>query len=167
MPENKTAINQVDCLLVNTEDLRRYWVSVICNARFMSGGYKIVNWSTREDTMKNCEFFYDPTRAIYDSGADYLTREKHRLVVIANSAWGLLLNLSCYYDEILEKRKIPFGKQEIDDDMDKVSALKRKFKDISEIKVGDDWEYPFNYEQGMKELDEVLLKYIPFFEEEQ
>ncbi len=38
--------------------------------------------------MKNCEFFYDPTRAIYDSGADYLTREKHRLVVIANSAWG-------------------------------------------------------------------------------
>ncbi|HFC6885412.1 TPA: hypothetical protein ACFOAE_002007, partial [Neisseria meningitidis] len=86
--------------------------------------------------------------------------------VIANSAWGLLLNLSCYYDEVLEKRKIPFGKQEIDDDMDKVSALKRKFKDISEIKVGDGWECPFNYEQGMKELDEVLLKYIPFFEEE-
>lgn len=54
------------------------------------------------------------------------------------------------------------AKQEIDDDMDKVSALKRKFKDISEIKVGDGWEYPFNYEQGMKELDEVLLKYIPF-----
>lgn len=133
----------------------------------MSGGYKIVNWLKCEDTMKNCEFFYDPTRAIYDSGADYLTREKHRLVVIANSAWGLLLNLSCYYDEILEKRKIPFGKQEVDDDMDKVSALKRKFKDISEIKVGDDWEYPFNYEQGMKELDEVLLKYIPFFKEEQ
>lgn len=50
--------------------------------------------------------------------------------------------------------------------MDKVSALKRKFKDISEIKVGDGWECPFNYEQGMKELDEVLLKYIPFFEEE-
>ncbi|HFC6730010.1 TPA: hypothetical protein ACFN7P_000725 [Neisseria meningitidis] len=116
--------------------------------------------------MKNCKFFYDPTRAIYDSGADYLTREKHRLVVIANSAWGLLLNLSYYYDEVLEKRKIPFGKQEIDDDMDKVSAHKRKFKDISEIKVGDGWEYPFNYEQGMKELDEVLLKYIPFFEEE-
>ncbi|ENW5148813.1 hypothetical protein GVE02_000482, partial [Neisseria gonorrhoeae] len=91
--------------------------------------------------MKNCEFFYDPTRAIYDSGADYLTREKYRLVVIANSAWGLLLNLPCYYDEVLEKRKIPFGKQEIDDDMDKVSALKRKFKDISEIKVGDGWEY--------------------------
>lgn len=80
---------------------------------------------------------------------------------------GGLLNLSCYYDEILEKQKIPFSKQEIDDDMDKVSALKRKFKDISEIKVGDDWEYPFNYEQGIKELDEVLLKYIPFFEEEQ
>ena len=117
--------------------------------------------------MKNCEFFYHPMFAIYDCGADYLTREKHRLVVIANCAWGRLLNLSCYYDEILEKQKIPFSKQEIDDDMDKVSALERKFKDISEGKVGDDWEYPFNYEQGIKELDEVLLKYIPFFEEEQ
>ena len=117
--------------------------------------------------MKNCEFFYHPMFAIYDCGVDYLTREKHRLVVIANCAWGGVLNLSCYYDEILEKQKIPFSKQEIDDDMDKVSALERKFKDISEIKVGDDWEYPFNYEQGIKELDEVLLKYIPFFEEEQ
>lgn len=106
-------------------------------------GYKIANRLKCGDAMKNCEFFYDPTRAIYDSGADYLTREKYRLVVIANSAWGLLLNLPCYYDEVLEKRKIPFGKQEIDDDMDKVSALKRKFKDISEIKVGDGWEYPF------------------------
>lgn len=34
--------------------------------------------------MKNCEFFYHPMFAIYDCGADYLTREKHRLVVIAN-----------------------------------------------------------------------------------
>ncbi|HHW7546719.1 hypothetical protein [Pasteurella multocida] len=33
--------------------------------------------------MKNSEFFYDPMRAIYDSGADYFTREKHRLVVMA------------------------------------------------------------------------------------
>lgn len=124
-----------------------------------------MNWLKCEGTMKNSEFFYDPMRAIYDSGADYLTREKHRLVVMANGAWGRLLNLSCYYDEISEKLKIPFSKQEIDDDMDKVSALKRKFKDISEIKVGDNWEYPFSYEQGIKELDEVALKYIPLFEE--
>lgn len=121
-------------------------------------GYKIANRLKCGDAMKNCEFFM--TR----QGQSMIAVQ--RLVVIANSAWGLLLNLSCYYDEVLEKRKIPFGKQEIDDDMDKVSALKRKFKDISEIKVGDGWEYPFNYEQGMKELDEVLLKYIPFFEEE-
>lgn len=51
--------------------------------------------------------------AIYDCGADYLTREKHRLVVIANCAWGRLLNLSCYYDEILEKQKIPLANRKL------------------------------------------------------
>ncbi|MFZ7198693.1 hypothetical protein [Avibacterium avium] len=114
--------------------------------------------------MKNSEFFYDPMRAVYDGGADYLTREKHRLVVIAGDSWGMLLNLSCYYNEFAEKQNIPFSKQQIDDDMDKLSYLKRKFQDIEEVPMGDKWQYSFDYEQGLKELDEILLKYIPFFE---
>ncbi|MFZ7142011.1 hypothetical protein ACLSY0_03110 [Avibacterium avium] len=74
----------------------------------------------------------------------------------------MLLNLSCYYNEFAEKQNIPFSKQQIDDDMDKLSYLKRKFQDIEEVPMGDKWQYSFDYEQGLKELDEILLKYIPF-----
>lgn len=63
------------------------WQAIGFMGSLQNRGYKIANRLKCGDAMKIANF-YDPTRAIYDSGADYLTREKYRLVVIANSAWG-------------------------------------------------------------------------------
>ncbi|WP_143538946.1 hypothetical protein [Rodentibacter ratti] len=106
------------------------------------------------------ESFYDPMSALYDSGCDYITREKHRLVAISQSAWNTLLRLSCDYDFFVEKEQMPFVKDEIDLDMKTVSKLKEKFKNFNEVQNGNgDWVYQYSYDEGIKELDEVLLKY--------
>ena len=109
--------------------------------------------------MSSSEDFYDPIVAIYDSGVDYLTREKHRLVSIAKSGWNTLFQLSLNYDDFSENLDIPFTKEDIQLDMKKVSELKHKFIDIREINSNENWIYEYDYNQGIKELDGVLLMY--------
>lgn len=114
--------------------------------------------------MSSSEDFYDPIVAIYDSGVDYLTIEKHRLVSIAKSGWNTLFQLSLNYDDFSENLDIPFTKEDIQLDMEKVSELKCKFIDIKEINSDENWIYEYDYNQGIKELDGVLLKYAEWLD---
>ena len=48
--------------------------------------------------------------------------------------------------------------------MEKVSELKCKFIDIKEINSDENWIYEYDYNQGIKELDGVLLKYAEWLD---
>uniref|UniRef100_A0AAU8B4E4 Uncharacterized protein n=1 Tax=Dulem virus 52 TaxID=3145763 RepID=A0AAU8B4E4_9VIRU len=108
----------------------------------------------------NSEYFYDPMRAFYDGGADYLTVEKHRLVVIVNHAYAALVKISCGdYEDCL----IPI--EQINQDMDDLLALGRFFKEAKEFPLDENYikySYELNYDEQIKSLDKILLKYVDF-----
>lgn len=109
--------------------------------------------------MSSSEDFYDPIVAIYDSGVDYLTREKHRLVSIAKSGWNTLFQLSLNYDDFSENLDIPFTKEDIQLDMKKVSELKHKFIDIREINSNENWIYEYMNMIIIKALKNLMVFY--------
>ena len=118
--------------------------------------------------MSSSEDFYDPMSAFYDSGVDYITREKHRLVSIAQSGQNTLFDFLHSYDEFSEKLVIPFSKEQMELDIKLVSNLEKKFVDIDEVISSEDdqkYVYLYDYEKGIKELDEVLLKYAEWIDE--
>lgn len=112
-------------------------------------------------TKLNSEYFYDPMRAVYDGGVDYLTKEKHWLVVIAQSAYAKLVNLE--YDELLPH--YPFSAEDLQNDQNKLIELKKFFEKANEIKIDDkNYCYALNYNEQINKLDDILIKYIEFFE---
>lgn len=105
-------------------------------------------------------YFYDPSRAFYDGGVDYLTREKHRLIVIAETAYALLVRLSFDVDETNSKL-ITFKKNDIELDMKLLLEFTQKFTKAKEINLGNgQYKYELNYSEEIKNLDGILLKYI-------
>lgn len=109
-------------------------------------------------TACSSEYFYDPMRVFYDGGVDYLTVEKHRLVVIASHAYTVLVKISCgdYGD-------FPISIEQINQDMDDLSKLCEFFKNAKEFRLDANsfnYKYELDYIEQIKNLDNVLLKYI-------
>ncbi|KUM15238.1 hypothetical protein ACFHYJ_01950 [Pasteurella multocida] len=107
------------------------------------------------------EYFYDPMRAFYDGGVDYLTVEKHRLVVIASHAYTVLVKISCgdYGD-------FPIPIEQIEQDMTDLTVFRRLFESAKEFPLGKNhvkYGYELNYDEQIKELDKILLKYVELF----
>lgn len=75
-----------------------------------------------------------------------------------------MFRLSLDYDDFSGSLEIPFTKEDIELDMKKVSKLKHKFIHIKEINSNEDWLYEYDYNQGLKELDEILLKYAEWLD---
>ncbi|WP_301098420.1 hypothetical protein [Otariodibacter sp.] len=107
------------------------------------------------------EYFYDPMRAFYDGGVDYLTVEKHRLCVIAEHAYAALSKIS------LDKNgDCPVPKEQINQDMDDLLILLGDFKGGNEVPLGNNhrkYSYELDYNEQIKRLDKILLKYVEFF----
>lgn len=108
----------------------------------------------------NSEYFYDPMRAFYDSGADYLTVEKHRLVVIVKHAYATLLKISCG-----DYGNCPIVTEQIEQDMMDLAELRRLFEGTKEFPLDKDYikyRYELDYDEQIKSLDKILLKYVDF-----
>ncbi|MFP4731635.1 hypothetical protein [Pasteurella multocida] len=110
--------------------------------------------------LQNSDYFYDPMRAFYDEGADYLTVEKHRLVVIAHYAYAMLVKISCgdYGD-----CSIPT--EQIDQDMTNLLTLSGIFQKAREFPLDENYikySYELDYDEQIKNLDKILIKYIEF-----
>ncbi|OOF45589.1 hypothetical protein BKK52_12310 [Rodentibacter trehalosifermentans] len=108
----------------------------------------------------NSEYFYDPMRAFYDGGADYLTVEKHRLVVIAKHAYATLFKISCGdYGNCLIATK------QIEQDMTDLTVFRRLFENAKEFPLDKNYikyRYELDYDEQIKGLDKILLKYVEF-----
>ncbi|MDP8078823.1 hypothetical protein [Phocoenobacter skyensis] len=112
---------------------------------------------------KNSFYFYDPIRA-FDVGFDFVTKEKHHLVVIAKQA-GIALVKLLY--EVYEKDfSIPFNKEELENDYKKIGELGEYFKQAKETKSKESskWSYELDFDKEILKLDNILIKYIEFFE---
>ncbi len=108
----------------------------------------------------NSEYFYDPMRAFYDSGADYLTVSKHRLVVIAKHAYATLSKIS--YGNY---GNCSIAIEQIEQDMTDLIELCRLFEDAKEFPLDKNYikyRYELDYDEQIKSLDKILLKYVEF-----
>ncbi|BFU62790.1 hypothetical protein THUN1656_15650 [Rodentibacter abscessus] len=112
----------------------------------------------------NSEYFYDPMRAFYDSGADYLTVAKHRLVVIAKHAYATLFKISCG-----DYGNCPIATEQIEQNMTDLIAFCRLFESTREFPLDKNYVkygYELDYDEQIKELDKILLKYVEFLSSE-